>query len=203
MSDSPIRNAWKQQLFDTSPADRKAAEGAVRDFYAAAGLSAPRIAWFESPIEAAWAVAALSETTSWLGKHILGTAQAAEKAKAEKARAELCAALGMDWNSVVAAAGAPLGSSFMCMSAANIQQQIVSARMDLGGGDVSALFRVFDDKDELFRAEKHLRRNGASCARSRLITRSGPCFRRISTRTIPFQQWPRTKAARKDRRRPF
>ncbi|TAL27144.1 MAG: hypothetical protein EPN97_18090 [Alphaproteobacteria bacterium] len=155
-ADSPIRNEWKQRLFDTSPADRAAADSAVRNFYAAACLSAPRIVWFESPIDAAWAVAALTETTSWLGKQVLGTAQTAERAKAEQARAKLSAALGLDWKSVVVATGAPLGSSFMCVGAANIHQQIVSARMELGGGDVSALFRVFDDKDELFKAEKYL-----------------------------------------------
>lgn len=155
-TDLRIRNTWKQQLFEISPADRATAEAAVREFYAAAGLAPPRFAWFESPIAAAWAVAALAEISSWLGKQVLGRAQAAEKAKAEQARAKLSAALGMDWKAVVAAAGAPLGSSFMCMGAANIPQQIVSARMNLGGGDVSALFKVFDDRDELFRAEKHL-----------------------------------------------
>ena len=155
-NDSQIRSAWKQQLFETTPADRATAENAVREFYAAAGLPAPRVVWFDSPIDAAWAVAALAETTSWLGKHVLASAQTAEKAKAEQARAKLSAALGMDWKSVVAAAGVPLGSSFMCMGAVNIHQQIVSARMELGDGDVSALFKVFDDKDELFKAEKHL-----------------------------------------------
>lgn len=155
-TDSQIRDAWKQQLFETTPADRATAEAAVCAFYAAAGLSAPRIAWFPSPIEAAWAVAALTETSSWLGKHVLASAQGKEKAKAEQAREKLSAAFGMDWKSVVAAAGTPLGSSFMCIGPKNIHQQIVSARMNLGGGDVTALFKVFDDTDELFKAEKHL-----------------------------------------------
>jgi hypothetical protein len=155
-NDSHIRNAWKQQLFETSPADRAAAEAAVGELYAAAGLPAPRFAWFESPFAAAWAVAALSETTSWLGKHVLDNLQGKEKTAAEQARAKLAAALGMDWKSAVAAAGVPLGSSFMCMGAVNIHQQIVGARMDLGDGDMTALFKMFDDKDELSKAEKHL-----------------------------------------------
>jgi hypothetical protein len=55
---SKIRREWVRTLFATSTADRPQAEAAVGNLYVAAGFEKPRhFLWFDSPLQASWAVA--------------------------------------------------------------------------------------------------------------------------------------------------
>ena len=56
-----IRDEWRRHALSTAPADRPAAEQAVRRLYEVAGRPPPRFAWADSPAGALQAVRRLSD----------------------------------------------------------------------------------------------------------------------------------------------
>jgi hypothetical protein len=57
-----LAEKWRSKPTSTEPVDRAEAEAALRALYAAAGLPEPRhFLWYDSPLAAIWAVAALAE----------------------------------------------------------------------------------------------------------------------------------------------
>jgi hypothetical protein len=154
-----MRAEWLARLFSTAAADRPRAEAAVRRLYAAAGFAEPRhFLWFDSPCAASWPLALLAAPYDHSGSSVVGSAPSREeKQKAEHARAALGAQLGLaDWSQVLAAVGAPRATSLQYPPDPSriLSSKLLDPRFELVE-DVSELFVVPGDDDDLFRAEQH------------------------------------------------
>jgi hypothetical protein len=162
MAMGATRQRWLAQLFSTDAADRPQAEGSVRDLYAAAGFPAPtRIVWFDSPFAASWAVAVLIEPHHPVWRDQLNAARRSRglREHAERAEAALraqCSASSLA--DVLVQFGGPLGMTLQFMPGRNstLHMPVLTARMELGGGDVSRLFAQATLDDPLSQAEQRL-----------------------------------------------
>jgi hypothetical protein len=162
-SSESTRRRWRAYLLSTEPADRPRAEAVIRDLYVAAGLDAPRyFCWFDSPAAACWAVAVLIESRQAHWADILAAARrsAGDRERIAGARQALCACCSQPgWELVVATIGSPLGMRMQYppqLPAGLIQPAIISARIELYGGDVTPLFSVPGADDALHNAEHAL-----------------------------------------------
>ena len=159
-SELEVRARWLAQLLSTAPADRLRAEQAIRRLYAAAGYSEPKhVLWFDSPFAASWAVGVLSEAydASWAQLFRAHAQTRDVKQKADDTRSSLGARLGIaGWEQVRAAVGAPLGASmvFPPVPSRILSGHFIDARFGLVD-DVSVLFTVHGDDDDLQRAEDY------------------------------------------------
>ena len=157
-SAADTRAEWLQYLVSTSPADRPRAEAAVRRLYTAAGFAEPRhVLWFDSPFEASWAVAVLVAPHHhlWSQRLAPGSVSRDDRPRVDRARSALGTALGLsDWNAVLGTVGGPMGMhlQFPPVPSRLFQMKIVEARFGLTT-DVSNMFVVHDDSDDLQRAE--------------------------------------------------
>src|SRR5262249_13236572 len=73
-----VRARWLAALSGPGPADRPAAEAALRALYAADGRDLRHVIWFPSPTAAAWAVALLTAPHHFLWR---GTVAQAERTR--------------------------------------------------------------------------------------------------------------------------
>ena len=155
-----VRASWLAHLHSTAPADRTRAEAAVRALYAAAGFPEPRhFFWFDSPCAASWAVAALVPKADVSSSHLLApnVLSAQERERLEGVRKSMREQLGAaGWNEVISAIGQSRGSSMETMANPGrlFGQAFLEARFAMVD-DVSALFNVPGDDDDLARAEQH------------------------------------------------
>ena len=168
-SNSEIRAAWLAQLLSTAASDRPRAEAGVRRLYSAIGFFEPRhFLWFESSFEASWAVALLIAPHNQLWRDKFSSRE--DKKTAEQARANLSERLGIaDWNQVLAAIGRPRGGTLMWPP--NPSVMFSSAFLQTWYSivdDVSTLFNVHGDDDDLARAENHLWGGNKGALRSAL-----------------------------------
>jgi hypothetical protein len=158
---SEIRAAWLAQLLSTAAADRSAAESAIRRLYVAATFPEPRhFLWFDSPYEAAWAVAPLIVPHHFLWAQNLASGRLSRDARArvDRARAALGERLGAgDWTAVLVAVGGPRGMSLQSPPVPSriLHTQFTYVRMGLSD-DMSALFVAPNENDALYRAEDRL-----------------------------------------------
>jgi hypothetical protein len=141
------------------PADRPRAEVAVRRIFEAAAIAPPRhYCWFDSPFDAAWAVALLIEERHRVWRDLVSGARArrAERESIDRAAARLCEACGVpSLDAARAAVGPALGMSLQYPPAAvGLQSAIVTNRFRMR--DPSAPFTVLNDADDLYRAESRL-----------------------------------------------
>ena len=153
---------WLARLLSTEPADRARAEAAVCDLYVSAGFGRPRhVWWFDSPFEAAWAVALLIEPHHHAWRPLIEAERRSQRGRTaiESAEAAICRLCGVD--SIVAARtamGLPLSSSlqFPPQPEAMILPKLIASRMALYGNDVGAMSTLPSDSDPLHRAEQRL-----------------------------------------------
>jgi hypothetical protein len=148
------RVAWLKLLFSTEPADRPRAESGVRDLYAASGFPPPRyFLWFDSPFDAAWAVAMLDAKHDDTWGRIIGeaTRSPTQRQKMESVQADICRRLAeADWPGACASIGLP----FNCLSP-DRPRQFFELRLTLYPS-VAALWKAgafTADGDDLYRAE--------------------------------------------------
>ncbi len=170
---SEIRAAWLAQLLSTEPADRPRAESAVRRLYAAAGFAEPRhFLWFDSPFEASWAVALLvgPHNQLWRDRFTSRGASRDEKERADKTRANLTARLRItDWNQMPATVGRPRGGNLTWPPDPSVMFHSVFLNAWYSMvSDVSSLFKVHGDDDDLMRAESHFWGGNKGALRSAL-----------------------------------
>lgn len=155
-----VRAAWLAQLHSTSPADRPPAEEAVRRLYAAAGFPEPRhFLWFDSPCAASWPVVSLIAEANRVWTPLLAPSVLSKESKQrmEHTRAELPNRLGVpDWKAAMPAVGEPRIASLQRMldPGRTFNTTVVDARFATVD-DVSELFVVYGDDDDLARAEQH------------------------------------------------
>ena len=172
-SHSEIRAAWLAQLLSTDAADRPRAESAIHRLYAAAGFAEPRhVLWFESPYDASWAVALLAapHNPMWGNRFSLRGATRDEKQRAEKMRARLTDRLSAsDWNQVTSVVGLPRGGHLMWPPdpRAMFSTALLNAWYSMVD-DISSLFKVHGDDDDLMRAESHFWGGNKGALRSAL-----------------------------------
>ena len=158
MHDRGTRADWLKLLLTTEPADRPRAESGVRDLYAACGLPHPRyLLWYESPFDAAWAVAMLVSGYDQVWRHIIDRESRvpAQRAKMQVAQADLCRRLAeADWAGACSAMGLP----FEDLGPENPLNRIFENRCVIyGSADAvrkSGGFTAGDD--DLYRAEHYL-----------------------------------------------
>jgi hypothetical protein len=150
------RADWLELLFSTEPCDRPRAEAAVRGVYAAGGLPQPRyFLWFDSPFDAAWAVALLHARHDEVWGRIVHEAsrEASQRQKIEDIKVDVCHRLAeADWPGACSAIGSP----FDCMNPAD-PRQFFKLRCTLYW-NVPALWKACSfraDEDDLYRAELH------------------------------------------------
>jgi hypothetical protein len=156
------QKTWLARLLSTEPADRGRAKAAVCDLYVSAGFAAPRhLCWFDSPFEAAWAVALLIEPHHYAWRLLIEAERRSRRGRTsiEAAEAAICSRCGVD--SIVDARtgmGIPLGSSlqFPPQPAAMFLPKLISARMALYGNDVAAMSTLPSESDPVPRAEQRL-----------------------------------------------
>jgi hypothetical protein len=162
VTDSDGQRTWLARLFSTEPADRTRAEAAVRALYESAEFASPRhLWWFDSPFEAAWAVALLIEPHHYAWRPLIEAERRSQSGRTsiEVAEAAMCRLCGAD--SIAAARtemGIPLGSSlqFPPQPAAMFLPKLVAARMALYGNDVAAMSTLPPESDSVHRAEQRL-----------------------------------------------
>jgi hypothetical protein len=159
------RANWLSWLVSTEPANRPRTESCLRDLYAAAGLAVPgHFFWFDSPFKAAWGVGLLKARHDLLWQRILDAVgrNKREREFLERLRAEMCHGIGQrDWESVLALAGEPVDSAVMAFNRApglgrSLQVAVTIARMKLYD-NVADATRIYDENDDLHRAEYHFR----------------------------------------------
>jgi hypothetical protein len=188
------RKRWLAALLSTEPVDRVGAEHAVRQLYAAAGLESPaNVCWFDSPASACWAVAALIESRQRHWAPLLAEARrtAAGRERFEAARARLTRCAGQStWDRVTAAIGDPVGMRMQSpphVPAGLIQPAIITARLELFGGDVSALFSAPMGDQVLYEAEQSLwGRDGAVLTSGVTVPVTGPLLSQCFFADYPF-----------------
>lgn len=158
-SEPEIRTEWLALMHSTAAADRPLAETAVRDLYTAAGFAAPRhIIWFDSPCAASWAVAALVAPyhNLWAENLASGALSGGDRQRLDAAKSSLGKHLGAsDWKGALLTAGPPLGMHLQYPPDPTriLQSRVVEARVGLSD-DLTWMFSVPDDGDDLFRAEQ-------------------------------------------------
>ena len=159
-----IRNEWIKTLFSTVAADRPHAEGAVVDLYLAAGLQKPKyLLWFDSPLQASWAVALLLKPHSSIWQQLLANTErtSSGREQLDRARKQVCQQVGSpDWDAAATEVGLPLGHHWVQPDFSRgfpkmLQTEIQNARIHLYK-DVSRLFVAPSDSDDLDRAEQQL-----------------------------------------------
>ena len=161
-SAAETRAAWLAQLHSTEPADRPRAEAAVRRLYAAAGFPEPKhVLWFDSPCAASWPVAVLAAEGNRVWTPLLAPSALSrdDKHKPDRARSELTGRLGSpDWKTTVAAVGAARVGTLQLMPDPSrlFSSAFLDARYSIVD-DISALFTVPGDDDDLARSESHFR----------------------------------------------
>jgi len=159
------RADWLSSLLSTQAADRPLAELYLREMYIGAGLAAPtKFFWFESAVRAAWAVALFTAQYDVLWQRIVDAVSRSrhERDFIEQLRAEICKSAGLhDWPSVLASAGEPIDGTIYAFQRApgpcrSLQSAIINARMKLYDSVADAT-RMYDDNDDLHRAELYFR----------------------------------------------
>jgi hypothetical protein len=153
------RARWLSHLHSTEPADRPRAEAGVRALYAAAGFPEPRhFFWFDSPRAASWALAALVPSDDHVSSPLLAPNDLSkdEKDRLEHARTALREQLGVaTWDDAVTAIGASRGAHQMGVDPRRtFAPALIEARYEMVD-DVSSLFDVPGEDDDLARAESH------------------------------------------------
>jgi hypothetical protein len=171
---SDTRAAWLAELKSTVPCDRSRAEAAAQRLYKAAGFDEPRfLVWFDSPCTAAWAVAVLIEESNRAIASLLSPSALSreELERLERTRSELMAHLGVSsWKDAVHAVGRPRVATLAMMPDPSqlFTTPLFEGRYDIAG-DVSELFVVPGDEDDLARAESHLRGGNLGALKSALF----------------------------------
>ncbi|HEX8365184.1 MAG TPA: SMI1/KNR4 family protein [Allosphingosinicella sp.] len=137
---------WRTRMLSTEPVDRAAVETSLRALYAAAELGEPRhFLWYDSPLGAIWAVAALAGRESAIAGLLPGSGGAARRY--EEARRDVRDRLGAgDDAAARAAAGRWLHSSFGDMRLATaLMQERIMFLMDLIGDSFPDYMSDIDD----------------------------------------------------------
>jgi hypothetical protein len=157
------RASWLGELLSTRPADRPASEAAVRELYAAAGFPPPRqFCWFDSPADAACAVALLIEPNHpGLGPLLAAARQMrGQRDLIDRVTTLLQTGLSLP---TLQTARAAVGSSlcshlrYPLTAEGMLKPLLVSARIQHYREEgVSALFVIPDPSDDLHRAEQGL-----------------------------------------------
>jgi hypothetical protein len=161
MPDPTIRAAWLAQLHSTLPADRPRAEVAVSRLYTAAGFPEPRsLLWFDSPCAASWPIALLVAEGNRVWAPLLAPSALSreDRDRMERTRTELAQRLGVpSWKEVVQAFGRPRIGTLQMMPdpALMFSAAMLDFRFKLVD-DVTELFAVPDESDDLARAEQYL-----------------------------------------------
>ena len=158
-SEATIRDTWLALMHSTAPADRPRAEQAVGDLYAAAGFATPqRFLWFDSPCAASSAVGALvaHHHHAWAEKLSSTARSRDDQQRLDAVKSRLSKELGVaEWKGVLSAVGPPLGMHLQYPPDPTriLQSKVVEARIGLSD-DVTWMFTVRDDSDDLSRAEQ-------------------------------------------------
>jgi uncharacterized protein DUF6745 len=151
---SEARADWLTQLLSTAPADRPRAEAAVRGLYRAAGFAEPKhFFWFDSPFAATWAVALFVQKSYHLWN--LPSVSRDDRQRLDQARLALGTQLGTtELNQMRAAVGVPRVGTLLPFPDAKylFSTALLNARYGLVD-DLSVLFHVYGDDDDLARAE--------------------------------------------------
>ena len=170
------RAGWLAQLHSTAPADRARAEESIARLYAAAKFPPPRaVVWFDSPFDASLAVGLLAAPYNhiWRDKFSSNALSKSDRASIDDAKSSLLHRLGVsDWNDVLRAAGAPRGSNLAWPPDPSrmFHSAFLEARYKLVS-NVSELFVVHGDDDDLTRAESHFAGSNRGVLRSALCCR--------------------------------
>src|SRR5688500_17212071 len=158
-SETEVRGEWLARLLSTAPADRPAAEAAVRRLYTAVGFAAPQhMLWFDSPCAASWPVTLLAAPYDLTrGQRLSSGLSRDDRTSMEKARATLGARLGIgEWDDVLAAIGAPRA---MSLAYPPDPSRILSTPLNMSRlemvDDMASLWTVRGDGDPLNDAEDH------------------------------------------------
>ena len=151
---------WRALTTSTEPVDRPTAEAAIREVYAAAAMPPPaHFLWYDSPLAAIWAVAALAEGTD----HALDLSlplvrqRSASRARHDEARSEVCERLGVaDLASAQALAGTWLETrQHHDALAARIANARFGFLQDAAGDDwVTYMTRTDDSTVETIKADE-------------------------------------------------
>jgi len=158
-----IRDEWIKTLFSTLPADRPRADSAVCDLYVAAGFEKPRhLLWFDSPLQASWAVALLLESHSSVWQQLLASTEGTPSGREllDRIRKDVCQQVGSSsWDAAVGAVGLPLSHHWVQPDFSKgfpklLQSEIATARMELYE-NTADLFVAPTDSDNLDRAEQY------------------------------------------------
>jgi Domain of unknown function (DUF6745) len=159
-----IRNEWIKTLFSTLPADRPRVEIAAVDVYLAAGFQKPKhLLWFDSPLQASWAVALLLRPHSSVWQQLLASTErtSSRREQLDHTRSDICQQVGTpNWDAAVTEVGLPLGHHWVQPDFSRgfpkmLPTEIQNARIHLYK-DVSRLFVSPSDEDDLDRAEQQL-----------------------------------------------
>jgi len=159
-----IRTLWLKTLFSTAAANRPQAESAVADLYFAAGFQQPRhLLWFDSPLQASWAVALLLRPHSSIWEQLLVSTERTPSGREQldRTRNNVCRQIGSaNWDAAVTEAGLPLGHHWVQPDFSRgfpkmLPTEIQNTRIHLYE-DVSRLFVAPSDTDDLDRAEQQL-----------------------------------------------
>jgi len=151
---------WRGLTISTETVDRRAAETAIRTLYAAAGMPEPaHFLWYDSPVAATWAVAALAEGTDASLELSLPLVRqrSASRARYDEARRDVCERLGAsDPESAQALAGAWLETRHDHESlAARIANERFGFLQEAAGEDwVTYMTRIDDPTVEPIKADE-------------------------------------------------
>ncbi|MEO8028823.1 MAG: hypothetical protein ABI823_20245, partial [Bryobacteraceae bacterium] len=155
---------WRARLLSTEPVDHAAAESAIRRVYTAAELLPPeRVLWYDSPLEALWAFAALVERQDQM---IAGMVKFARQrtdsmARLKSVQESTLARLGVaDWPAAEAAVGRWQAAGYAIPT--NPQQllpvQVKMARVDFvrsaAGDSATGHYTTMDPAFEPLQAEE-------------------------------------------------
>ena len=156
-SEIEIRNEWLTWLLSTAPAERPAAEAAVRRLYVALGFAAPEhMLWFDSPCAASWPITLLAAPYDFTkGQRMSGLSR--DRTTMESSRSTLGARLGLDdWRAVLAAIGAPRAMSLAYPPDPTriLSTPLNMARLEMVD-DMASLWTMRGDDDPLNHAEDH------------------------------------------------
>ncbi len=158
-SETEVRGEWLARLLSTAPADRPAAEAAVRRLYDAVGFAAPQhMLWFDSPCAASWPVTLLAAPYDFTrGQRLSSGLSRDDRTSMEKARATLRERLGIgEWDDVLAAIGAPRAMSLAYPPDPSriLSTPLNMARLEMVE-DMASLWTVRGAGDPLNDAEDH------------------------------------------------
>jgi hypothetical protein len=113
LMDAEIRSSWLSSLLSTEPADRRRAEAALRNLYAAArpqALVPAHIFWCDSPFAAAMAIAVLEAAHGDLTRSLVDSIAREKWGReiVERTRAALCERAQCDWDELTSVVGPKL-----------------------------------------------------------------------------------------------